>query len=173
MNVVLIGFMGSGKTFIGRILAQKLGFSFMDMDGEIECSQRMKISDIFARFGEQEFRRIESDTLLSMQNLDRYVISTGGGVVVKQENRPLLKKIGVVVWLKTTPEKVYQRVKDDTSRPLLQVDDPLAKIKELMDYREDFYRQSADIVVDSDLGGPEYMAGLILKELKERGLIEQ
>lgn len=150
MNIILTGFMGSGKTTIGIRLSYRMKQPFLDTDKNIERLEEMTITEIFDRFGEAGFRQKETDMLQGMVNsrLKDHIISTGGGMPVREENRALLKKLGVVVWLRLSPEAVYERLKNDTTRPLLQGSDPENKIRELMKSREAFYRDGADVIVD-------------------------
>lgn len=150
-NIVLIGFMGSGKTTVGLRLSYRLRMPVEDTDKLIERREGKKISDIFAGEGEEYFRQKETQMLeeISERKYNR-IISVGGGTPVRQENRPLLKKCGIVVYLRIKPETVYERLKNDTTRPLLQCEDPLARIRELMDARKTAYEECADIIVDVD-----------------------
>lgn len=160
-NIILVGFMGSGKTTIGRKLAKKLiKYRFIDMDDEIEKKTGMKISFIFERFGEKEFRTIESNLCKELSNISSCVIATGGGVIKNQKNMELLKTNGgVIIYLKATPEHIYRNIKNDVSRPLLQCDDKLGKINKLLDERKTLYESQCDITVD--------VSGLNAKEAAE------
>ena len=150
-NIILIGFMGSGKTTVGIRLSYHMRRTFVDTDKEIERQQEKEISQIFAQEGEPYFRMLETKLLEKMIETEHdRIISTGGGLAVKAENRALLKRLGTVVYLKPSPETVYERIKGDTKRPLLQCEDPLQRIRELMKAREEAYSDAADIVVDVD-----------------------
>ena len=146
-NIVLTGFMGAGKSVVGRLLAERLGLSVVDTDDVIE-EGGMKISEIFAEFGEPHFRKLESKAVRKVSELKNHVIVTGGGVVLKSENIDTLRKGGTIVYLHATPETVFNRVKNETHRPLLQVADPLGRIKELLDFRAQFYANN-DIEIDT------------------------
>lgn len=150
-NVVLIGFMGCGKTTVGIRLSYRIRRVLEDTDKRIEREQGMTISDIFAKEGEAYFRDLETD-LLKRISTEKYqrVISTGGGLPMREENRMLLKQLGKVVYLRIKPETVYQRLKNDTTRPLLQCEDPLKRITELMEQRAPLYEQAAHIIIDVD-----------------------
>lgn len=151
-NIILIGYMGCGKTTIGKHLA-KLGSSiFLDTDERIEEKQGRTISDIFAKDGEEAFRDMETAYLKELLRLRKegLVISTGGGMPVREENRRLLQELGFVVYLKASPETVYERVKDDTKRPLLQCADPLARIREMMEKRRAAYESTANYTLEVD-----------------------
>ncbi len=151
-NIILIGFMGCGKTSVGIKLSYYMRRVFLDTDRMIERAQGREIAEIFAKEGEAYFRRLETQTIGQMTagGEQGRIISTGGGLPLLAENRAILKELGRVVYLRVRPETVYERVKDDTRRPLLQCADPLSRIRELMAEREDAYRDAADIVVDVD-----------------------
>ncbi len=148
MNIALVGFMGTGKTYVGRALAGKLGVEFVDSDDVIEERSGMKISAIFEQFGEQYFRELEKKAIKELSERDGLVIACGGGVVLNQENVDNLKRNGIVICLTATPEAIYRRVKDESHRPLLQVEDPMGKIKELLERRAKYYAQ-ADYTIDA------------------------
>ena len=148
-NFILIGFMGSGKTEVGKRLAKRLGYTFMDTDLLIEEKTGKSISDIFSKDGELFFRDIETLILTELSGINEHVISTGGGIVTKKENILLLKKTGFIIWLKASPETILKRVGSETHRPLLKVDNPLEKIKKLMSQREQSYSE-ADVTIDTD-----------------------
>lgn len=147
-NIILTGFMGVGKTSVGTRLAKDLGYTFVDTDTLIESDQRMTISDIFSKLGEPHFRDVESRIIHEVMQGESQVVSTGGGAVIRDENRSVMKKTGLVVCLTARPETIYERIKQETHRPLLQTADPKAKIKELLDSREKFYVQ-ADVIIDT------------------------
>lgn len=152
-NIVLIGFMGCGKTSVGIKLSYRLKYPFCDTDRQIEKMQGKSISEIFASEGEAPFRQMETDCINKLINdsgCSTYIFSTGGGTPVKEENRELLKQLGTVIYLKVSSDVVYNRLKGDTSRPLLQTDNPKARIDELLEMRKDAYESAADIVIDTD-----------------------
>lgn len=150
-NIILIGFMGSGKTTVGIKLSYHMRRVLIDTDKEIEKQQEREISEIFAKEGEAYFRKLETELLKEMIGSEHErIISTGGGLPVRPENRLLLKKLGTVVYLKPSPETVYERLKGDTKRPLLQCADPLTRIRELMAEREEAYADAADMTVNVD-----------------------
>lgn len=166
-NIILIGFMGSGKTTLGVRLSYRLKMPVEDTDKLIEQREGKSISDIFKEDGEEYFRKKETELLgeISTRKYSR-IISVGGGTPVREENRPLLKKCGIVVYLKIKPETVYERLKDDTTRPLLACDDPLSKIRSLMESRREAYEESADIIVDVDSVGTEEIINKVIDEIK-------
>ena len=150
-NVVLIGFMGSGKSTMGIRLSYQLRYVLEDTDKLIEARAGKTISEIFAQEGEEAFRQMETEILEKLvEKRGQRVYSVGGGTPVRAVNRPLLKKLGTVVYLRTRPETIYERLKDDTTRPLLQGEDPLGKIRRLMAEREEAYMETADMVLDVD-----------------------
>lgn len=150
-NIVLIGFMGSGKTTMGIKLSYKYRMPVEDTDKLIERAEGRTISEIFATKGEAYFRQAETKLLESLlEKKEEKIYSVGGGTPVKPENRTLLKQLGTVVYLRVKPEIVYERLKCDTSRPLLQCADPLSRIRELMGQRESAYEACADLIVDTD-----------------------
>jgi len=152
MNIILIGFMGSGKSTLGVRLSYRMRQPFLDTDKYIEKNEGRSISEIFASDGEEAFRRIETETLIKMinGNLKDHVISTGGGMPINPANWDYMKKLGVVVWLRIQPETVMKRLEGDKTRPLLQGEDPQTKIRSLMEYRAPIYSECADIIVDVD-----------------------
>lgn len=161
-NVILIGFMGCGKTTVGLKLSYRLRQSVIDTDKEIEKEEKRTISDIFATDGEAYFRQRETACLEKMLQTARdKIISVGGGLPMLEENRKLLKQIGKVFYLRAKPETIYQRLKYDTTRPLLRGDNPEGKITELMAKRASFYEQTADVIIDVDNRDFEQIISLI------------
>jgi len=149
MNIILIGFMGSGKSAVGHRLAKELKMDYLDTDELIEKTEKMSINDIFARKGEPYFRDLETEVVKTLSDYDNFVIATGGGMVLREENVRMLKEIGPLVLLWAGPETVYQRVKKHAHRPLLNVPDPEAEIKKILDQREPVYRAVADQVINT------------------------
>jgi len=169
-HLILIGFMGSGKTSIGRGLSYKLRRAFHDTDRMIEEKEGMSISEIFASKGESAFRQMETEVLREIRD-DRIgrIYSLGGGTPVRMENQPLIKKCGTVCYLRITAEEVYERLKGDTTRPLLQCDDPLSRIRELIAKRGPAYERCADIIVDTGSISRNQVMEAILEELRKLG----
>lgn len=165
-NVVLIGFMGCGKTSIGIRLSYALKRTLIDTDKWIEKKQGMSVSDIFAKYGEAAFRQMETDCIKELiAAQDHQIISTGGGLPVKEDNHALLKELGCVYYLKVTTQTVYERLKGDTTRPLLQGDDPKTKIEALLSVREPLYEKCADIIIEvSDKSFDEIIEKIVQKE---------
>ena len=149
MNIILIGFMGSGKTTIGRKLAVRLGYRFVDMDRFIEEEQQCKISQIFEERGEGAFRSLETELLNRLVRAENSVISTGGGVVTVEGNMAIIRSIGVSIYLKAGIEKIFERVSRNNKRPLLQTENPLQTIQDMMEKREGIYSQ-ADHIIDTN-----------------------
>lgn len=149
MNIILIGFMGSGKSEVGRKLAQELGMNYRDSDELIEKREKTSISDIFREKGEPYFRDLETEVVKTLANHDNFVIATGGGVVLREENVKMLKELGPLILLWAEPKVVWERVKKETHRPLLNVPDPKAEIKKILDYRTPIYHKVADFKVDT------------------------
>lgn len=138
-NVVLFGFMGTGKTAAGKELARRLRMKFVDMDSVIEEKEACTISEIFAEKGEKRFRELEAETANALSRREGLVIATGGGVVLNEANVDALQSSGTGICLTASPEVIYQRVKSESHRPLLDIDDPLERIKSLLRYRAPFY----------------------------------
>jgi shikimate kinase len=148
-NLVLVGFMGTGKSSVGRIVARKLQFAFVDTDELIESRFHKPISAIFAEQGETAFRECERQVVSECAHQRRTVISTGGGLGADPTNLALLKQHALVVCLWASPEVIWQRVRSQNHRPLLQEADPLAKIQRLLEERKPFYLQS-DVLVNTE-----------------------
>lgn len=162
MNIILIGFMGSGKTTIGKKLAKRLGYQFVDTDQQIELEQGTTIHQMFTYMGESFFRKLETQLLLRLHHVKNTVISTGGGMVTTESNIELMKKIGTVVYLKMTVEEIWARMKHDQSRPLLQTANPLQTIQHLLQSREQKYLQ-ADFTVNILDGSPQKVVTQIIQ----------
>ena len=148
-NIVLIGFMGVGKTSVGKLLARSLGFEFVDTDSIIVRRSGKPITEIFAEIGESGFRDIESSILAELAGRSGTVIATGGGIVTREANIERLHAAGLVVWLDATADAIFERVSGNNERPLLQTDDPLATIRDLLDKRRPLYERAADQRVET------------------------
>jgi shikimate kinase len=151
-NVFLVGMPGAGKTTIGQRLAIAMSRIFVDVDREIERRTGVRIPVIFDVEGEPGFRARESDVLAELAAGSTQIIATGGGAVMADTNRTLMKENGIVVYLDVKPEVLVQRTRSDKARPLLQVADPLAKLRQLHAQRDPLYREVADIVIHSEFG---------------------
>lgn len=164
--VILTGFMGSGKSSVGKILAKRLACHFIDLDAEIVAAAGLSINEIFARDGEQAFRLLESAQLKRILDKEqRCVIATGGGSVINQQNRELMRERGVTVNLKVTLEQVLERLQGCNDRPLLAGEKVSERVNALMLGREQFYAD-ADIRIDTGGKSVEDVATLILRGLK-------
>jgi shikimate dehydrogenase len=166
-NIVLEGFMGSGKSTVSELLSEELMLELIDTDEVIEDTEGRTINEIFETEGEASFREMETDLLeaIDSDHWREFVISLGGGMPVKEENRELLRKIGKVVYLRAKPETIFERVKDDDKRPLLKTEDPLAKIEELLEKRAAFYEDVADMIIDTDGKSPLEITKEIIDKL--------
>lgn len=149
MNIILIGMMGSGKTTIGAELAKELPkYKYIDIDTEIEKSTQKKIPDIFLKHGESFFRMLENEKIKHFCKNDSQIISTGGGAFENEENRKLMLNSGKVIYLKATPEEIFNRIKTQTHRPLLKKNLSVEKIESIMKLREKNY-EKAHVTIDT------------------------
>lgn len=162
-NIFLIGFMGSGKSTIARILQRDLSMGLVEMDARIVQEQGMSINEIFEKFGEPHFRDIESQLILTIGEEGNTIVSCGGGVVVRPQNVEYMRRSGKVVYLKATPETIYERVKHSTDRPILNGHMNVEYIAELMEKRRALYEGAADLTICVD-GKDKYA---IAKEIEE------
>ena len=149
-NIVLIGFMGTGKSTVSDCLHSMFGMKVVEMDQVIAEREQMSIPDIFAAYGEEYFRGLETRLLVEMQSQKNTVVSCGGGAALRERNVAEMKKNGKVVLLTASPETVYERVKDDGGRPLLEGRKDVKGISELMEQRSAKYEAAADIVINTD-----------------------
>lgn len=164
-NLILIGFMGAGKTSVGEELAGRFGKTLIDTDRMIEERAGMSISDIFAVQGEEAFRRLETEVLEQLiSEASGEMISVGGGLPLREENRKLLKKLGTVIYLRVRPETVLARLKGDTTRPLLQGDDVEEKVNSLLSKRGPIYEMAADRIISVDGRSVEQIADAIIEK---------
>lgn len=157
--------MGAGKTTVGKILAKRLRLTFIDLDEVIEKELNLTIQEIFSRYGEDFFRDAETKALRSIADKDRYVVATGGGVVLREENWETMKPNGFTVYLRAPAEVLWSRVKNNTSRPLLQVENSFERLCELFSQRIPQY-EKADLIVDTESVSPEYLALEIAEKMK-------
>ncbi|NTV48372.1 MAG: shikimate kinase [Geobacteraceae bacterium] len=169
--LIMTGFMGSGKSTVGKIVAERLGYRFIDLDAEIVAAAGCSVNDIFANKGEPEFRALESSTLEQILSAEeRCVVATGGGAVICQQNRTLMRRRGVIINLMVTLEQMLVRLSGCSDRPLLAGDDAAKRAETLMNEREQFYAD-ADIRIDTDGKSVEDVAAEILCRLK--GLLSE
>ena len=164
-RVFLVGPMGAGKTTIGRLLASALKLEFIDSDHEIEQSSGADIPWIFDREGESGFRDREQKVLAELTQRDAVLLATGGGAVLRAENRAALAGRGTVVYLHASVEQQVARTAHDRNRPLLQTANPERTLRELMDARDPLYREIADYVIDTDGLGARTVARRLIKQL--------
>ncbi|MDR2261150.1 MAG: shikimate kinase [Azoarcus sp.] len=167
--LILVGMMGAGKTTVGRELARRREMRFADCDHELIARTGVAISVIFDIEGEAGFRQREARMLDELTVNTDIVIATGGGVVLDSANRALLSRRGIVIYLNVPPHILWERTRRDRNRPLLQVDDPRARIIELHRQRDPLYREIADIVIDGGRGGSAVMVEQIEKALAGLG----
>ena len=164
MNIILIGFMGAGKTTIGRRLAKILDFSFIDTDNEIEDDQGCSIDEIFKYGGEDCFRDIETRLLKNFKNVDNTVIATGGGIILREQNREILLGLGKIVYLKVPQEVLLQRLNNDRSRPLFRGKNPEIVLSKMFEERSLLYEQ-AECIIEVDKKAPKETANLIIEKI--------
>lgn len=167
VNLALIGFMGTGKTSAGRLVAEQLHFEFLDTDETIQTRTGRTIAEIFAKNGEMAFRELERDVVAELASRHRTVISTGGGLPANPDNLASLKQHALVVCLWASPEKIWERVRNQSHRPLLHDADPQRKIHDLLKIREPFYKQ-ADVLINTDLRSAREVAQQIILQFKLR-----
>jgi shikimate kinase len=167
-NIYLVGMMGAGKTTVGRALARRLKLRFVDSDHEIEARCGVKIPVVFEIEGEAGFRAREVQAIAELTALDGIVLATGGGVVLDADNRRALAAHGTVVYLRATPEHLYERVRQDRNRPLLAGGDPLERLRELYRTRDPLYREVADVVIDTGRQSVQALARALLEQLGVR-----
>ena len=170
MNLILTGFMGTGKSTIGKLLAARLDYEYLDTDQIIERRAGCAIAEIFAVYGEADFRSREREAAAEIARTDRKVVATGGGFVLQSDNVRLVRRNGLLIALTATPEAIWDRVKTDTGRPLLQVPEPLDRIREMLAERAPYYRQ-ADLIVETTAREPEEITTEIVTAVGRRAQI--
>lgn len=163
MNILLTGFMGAGKTTVGKKLAKRLGYFFIDTDSEIEKEQGCSITEIFKYGGEECFRDLETDILQKLQTKQNLVIATGGGMVLRNENRSLMQSLGTRVYLKVELQELMRRLKKDKKRPLLQKSKPEEHILEMLQQRKSIYEEAECIIDTTDLSPHQMVTEIIRK----------
>lgn len=166
-NVFLVGLMGAGKTSVGRLLAKRFGKTFYDSDHEIERRTGVKIPVIFEIEGEAGFRTREATVLRELAALDDVVLATGGGAVLREDNREVLKRSGIVVYLRASLDDLWQRTRHDRNRPLLRTADPRAKLEELFVARDPLYRDVATVIMDTGTQSLSHLATRLEQRLRE------
>lgn len=172
-TIALIGMPGGGKSTVGRHLARALQVPLADADAEIEKRIGCSIRTFFEREGEARFRDIEAETIGQLLGRDSGgVIATGGGAVLREENRFALRQASTVVYLRSSPEELFRRLRHDTHRPLLQVADPLRKLRELYRERDPLYRATAHFIVETGRPSVPSLVNMILMQLELAGLVD-
>jgi shikimate kinase len=146
-NIILVGFMGSGKSTIGRELGKLLSYPLIDTDSQIEELEKLSVADIFSLKGESHFRNSETQVVQNLldQGMTHHIIATGGGLPVKEENRPLLKQLGYVVWLDANTDTILERTSRTNTRPLLQTENPRETIERMLEQRNSIYEDVAHL----------------------------
>jgi shikimate kinase len=167
-NIFLVGMMGAGKTTVGKALARRLGRAFVDTDREIVERTGVPIATIFEIEGEEGFRRRESAVLAELAGQRDAVIATGGGAVLSEENRRVMREHGTVVYLRANVEHLHERTRRDAARPLLASGDRRATLAALLERREPLYREAAHLVVESGAPSAGSLAGRIIEALAGR-----
>jgi shikimate kinase len=171
LNIALVGMPGCGKSTLGKVLARHLGARFVDADTEIEAHIGMPIRAYFEIQGEPAFRDVELQVVEEISRREGQVIATGGGVVLRAANREALRARCKVVYLRATPDELFRRLRHDTHRPLLQVGDPLKRLRELFRERDPLYRQAAHYTVEAPRPSVQALLNMILMQLELAGLV--
>lgn len=166
-NIFLVGLMGAGKTTVGKLLAKRLQKTFLDSDHELERRTGVKIPLIFELEGEAGFRERESALIDELTRLENIILATGGGAVLRSENRSALAQRGTVIYLNAKPEDLWLRTQHDKNRPLLQTPDPKGRLSELYAQRDPLYREIADIIIASGHQNVHHAAREVERRLRE------
>jgi len=172
LRISLVGMPGCGKSTVGRHLARQLGLQFFDSDTEIERHLGMSIRDCFEQRGESAFRDAEQDVIEDLSSRLGVLLATGGGAVLRPSNRDALHSRTHVFYLRATAEELHRRLRHDTHRPLLQVEDPLKKLRELYRERDPLYRRTAHFVVEAARPSVPALLGMVLMQLEMAGLVD-
>jgi len=167
----LVGMPGSGKSTVGRHLARRLGLPFFDADHVIEQRLGCSIREYFAREGEDAFRDIEQQVLAELAQGADAVVATGGGAVLREANRSALRAGGKVIYLRSAPEELYRRLRHDTQRPLLQVEDPLARLRSMHAERDPLYREAAHFQIETGRPSVPTLVNMVVMQLELAGLL--
>lgn len=171
MILFLVGMPGSGKSTVGRHLARRLGLPFFDSDHLIEQRLGRSISAYFAEAGEDAFREREQEVIAELAQGPDAVVATGGGSVLREASRRALRAAGQVIYLRSTPEELYRRLRHDTQRPLLQVADPLGKLRALYAERDPLYRETAHFQIETGRPSVPTLVNMIVMQLELAGLL--
>ena len=170
LKIALVGLPGSGKSTIGRQLARRLGVPFADSDHVIEQQLGCSIREFFEREGEDRFRDIEEEVIDTLTAIHPGVIATGGGAVLRPRNRVNLRERTKVVYLRSSPEEVFRRLRHDSNRPLLQVKDPLGRLRELYGTRDPLYREAAHFVIETGRPTVSTLVNMIMMQVEQAGM---
>jgi len=170
-SLALVGMPGSGKSTVGKLLGRRLGGTFVDADARIEVRIGGSIRAFFEREGEDAFRDIEAQVIAELAVQPSRVLATGGGAVLREANREALRRHCDVVYLRCTPEELYRRLRNDTQRPLLQVTDPLARLREMHAQRDPLYRETAHFIVETGRPTVQAQVGMVLSQLELAGIV--
>ncbi|MFO7929526.1 MAG: shikimate kinase [Candidatus Humimicrobiaceae bacterium] len=165
-NLSLIGFMGSGKSTVGKLLAERLDFLFIDTDRIIEIKEKKPISEIFKEKGEKYFRDVESEVIRKIYRNKNCIFACGGGAILTEENFKVIKKSSKIIYLKVSPSEILKRVGNSKDRPLLQSKDKMKRVKALLGKRKGLYEKCADIIVDTDKKETEEVVNEIIERVK-------
>ena len=171
-SIILVGLPGGGKSTVGKHLAKRLGRTFIDTDLVIESRIESHIRSFFEKHGEEAFRDIEAEAIDHLTQRRDAVIATGGGAVLRECNRTVMRARAHVVYLRTTPQEIFRRLRNDTQRPLLQVKDPLSKLRELYSQREPLYREVAHFVIDTGRPSVPSLVNMLLMQLELAGILD-
>ncbi len=172
LSIALVGMPGGGKSTVGRQLARRIDAAFIDTDTAIERLIGCTVRQYFEQYGEASFRSIEADVLAESLGHGGRVIATGGGIVTIAANRALLRERATCLYLRSSPEELFRRLRHDTRRPLLQVADPLSKLRQLFVERDPLYREAAHFVIDTGRPSVPTLVNMILMQLELAGVID-
>jgi shikimate kinase len=170
-SIALVGLPGSGKSTVGRQLARRLALPFRDSDHEIEARIGCTIREFFEREGEPAFRDIEEEVIRDLTGGSAGVLATGGGAVLRAVNRERLHRSAHVIYLRATPDDLHRRLRQDTQRPLLQVDDPLQRLRSLYDERDALYREAAHYTIETGRPSVPTLVNMVLMQLELAGVL--
>jgi shikimate kinase len=171
-KILLVGLPGSGKSTVGRHLVRRLQLPLFDSDHVIEQRLGCSIREYFEREGEHRFRDLEAEVIDELTQLPSAIISTGGGAVLRPENRQRLRERGQVIYLRSHPEELYRRLRHDTKRPLLQVADPLQRLRDLYAERDPLYRETAHYVIETGRPSVNTLVNMIVMQVELAGLAQ-
>lgn len=172
LSIALVGMPGAGKSTVGRQLARQLGWAFLDSDHELEAELGCSVRAYFDQHGEDAFRDREQASIATLSQRPGIVLATGGGAVLRPANRQALRAGCVVVYLRSSPDDLYRRLRHDTQRPLLQVRDPLKRLRDLFRERDPLYRETARFVIETGRPSVPTLVNMILMQLELAGLLD-